>query len=73
MSHSLTGDLDRLASGETLTQEGARDLMLAIMGGEASEAQSPPSLWRCASAGRRSPKFPAPPSHAILATTVGRL
>ena len=39
MSHSLTGDLDRLASGETLTQEGARDLMLAIMGGEASEAQ----------------------------------
>ena len=39
MSHSLTEDLDRLARGEALTREGARDLMLAIMGGEASEAQ----------------------------------
>ncbi|NBQ10672.1 MAG: anthranilate phosphoribosyltransferase [Gammaproteobacteria bacterium] len=39
MSHPITEDLDRLARGETLTQEGARDLMLAIMGGEASEAQ----------------------------------
>ena len=39
MSHALTEDLDRLARGEALTQEGARDLMLAIMGGEASEAQ----------------------------------
>ena len=39
MSHPITEDLDRLARGETLTQEGARALMLAIMGGEASEAQ----------------------------------
>jgi anthranilate phosphoribosyltransferase len=39
MSHPITEDLDRLARGETLTQEGARNLMLAIMGGEASEAQ----------------------------------
>ena len=38
MSHSLTGD-GPPSQGETLTQEGARDLMLAIMGGEASEAQ----------------------------------
>ena len=39
MSRPIAEDLDRLARGETLTQEGARDLMLAIMGGEASEAQ----------------------------------
>ena len=39
MSYAITEDLDRLARGETLTQEGARALMLAIMGGEASEAQ----------------------------------